>query len=70
MWPENWPAWSLYCEMSGQWRTSMAGPIALDYTALFARMDRLGLSDDQWNELFSDVRAIEAAALDQMANNR
>ena len=44
----------------------MGGPTALDYTPLFMRMDRMGLSDDDWNDLFRDVRVIEAAALEAM----
>ena len=68
LWPENWPAWSLFAEMSGQWRMApMGGATALDYTALFLRMDRLGLTAEQWNDMFADVRVIEAAALKQMA---
>lgn len=43
--------------------------MALDYTALFLRMERLGLSDQRWNELFADVRTIEEAALKQMRAN-
>ena len=66
VWPENWPAWSLFCEVSGQWRQAMAGPTALDYTPLFHRMDRLGLSPDEWDARFADIRHIEAAALQQM----
>ena len=67
VWPENWPAWALFCELSGQWRVAaMGGPTALDYCALFMRMDRLGLDDDGWNETFADVRTIEAAALKRM----
>lgn len=54
------------CEMSGQWRISMGGREALDYTALFMRMDRLALSHDDWEALFADVRILEAAALAAM----
>lgn len=68
LWPENWPSWCLYAEMSGQWRIApMGGRVALDYTALFLRMDRMRLDDDTWQSLFDDVRVIEAAALAQMA---
>ncbi len=37
--------------------------MALDYGPLFARMERMHLSDDDWNDLFSDVAVIEAAAV-------
>ena len=68
VWPENWPAWGLFCEMSGQWRIApMGGPTALDYCALFMRMDRLDVSKTEWNELFADIRVIEGAALKQMS---
>lgn len=52
--------------MRYQWREGFSGPTALDYTALFARMDRLRLDDTAWEELFSDVRVLEAAALKAM----
>lgn len=67
IWPENWLAWSTFCELSGQWRLSPAGgATALDYTPLFMRMERMRLSDSDWQDLFQDIRVIEAAALDQM----
>ncbi len=66
VWPENWPAWVLFAEMSGQWRVNFGGPVALDYTALFARMDRMRLGDAAWEEMFADVRALEAQALQTM----
>jgi len=70
LWPENWPAWLLFSEMRGQWRTApMGGALALDYTPLFLRMQRLGLTDPEWEELYQDVRALEAAALEQMKKN-
>lgn len=42
------------------------GQYALDYTALFMRMDRMRLSDAAWNDLFADVRVLEHAALQAM----
>lgn len=40
---------------------------ALDYSVLFARMARMGLSDEAWAELYHDVRVLEAAALQTLA---
>jgi hypothetical protein len=34
------------------------------------RMERLALDDDAWNDLFADVRVIEAAAIEQMRANQ
>jgi hypothetical protein len=64
VWPENWPAWCLFAEMSGQWRVGFAGRYALDYTPLFARMERQRLDDATWEQRFSDVRVMEQAVLD------
>lgn len=66
VWPENAQAWQVFVEMSGQWRQSFNGPTALDYTALFARMDRLQLDAPAWEDLFADVRVLEAQALRTM----
>jgi hypothetical protein len=66
VWPESWPSWCLWTEMAGQWRTGMGGNYALDYTALFARMDRMRLDDERWEELFHDIRVCEASALKEM----
>ena len=55
--------------MSGQWRSSFGGLFAMDYTALFMRMDRMNLSPAAWEELFADVRVLEAAAVQHMRAN-
>lgn len=66
MWPENWQAWTTFVQMSGQWRSGFGGLYALDYTPLFMRMERMRLDDNAWDDLFQDVRVLEAAALEQM----
>ena len=64
VWPENWPAFLLYDSICNQWRTGgMGGPIALDYGVLFHRMDRMKLSDDDYEQMFQDIKAIESGAL-------
>lgn len=63
-------AWSLFDELRGQWRMApMGGAIALDYTTLFLRMDRMRLTDEAWRELYVDIQVMEAAALEQMRTN-
>lgn len=54
--------------MSTQWRTGgMAGVrLGLDYVPLFARLDRIAPDREEWEQLFADVRVLEAAALDRM----
>ena len=66
IWPENLKAINLFISISTQWRTGMNGPIGLDYNVLFYRMDRMGLTDADHDELFDDIRTIEAAALNAM----
>jgi hypothetical protein len=69
VWPDNEAAWALWTEIHSQWRAGPMGPYALDYGVLFTRMDRLHLEDDAWQQLFGDMRVMERAALDQMAQN-
>ena len=63
LWPENEESIDLFCEISTQWRVGMGGPTGLDYTALFARMERLKFDDQTHERLFQDIRVIESEAL-------
>lgn len=63
LWPENEESISLFSSVSTQWRMGMGGPVGLDYTALFARMDRLKFDDQTHERLFQDIRVIESEAL-------
>jgi Phage related hypothetical protein (DUF1799) len=66
VWPENWPIFNLFASLQTQWRVSMAGPVGLDYAALYPLLDRLTSDPDEWHTHFEDVREMEAAALDAM----
>jgi hypothetical protein len=66
LWPENQPAFDLFCMVQTQWRIGMNGATGLDYSPLFVLMDKRGLSGDAWQQLFDDVRVIESAALVEM----
>lgn len=63
VWPENMPAIHLFSSLSTQWRHGMNGPTGLDYNVLFSRMDRMKLSERDYDWLFDDVRVIEREAL-------
>ena len=63
VWPDNMPAINLFSSISTQWRTSMGGMIGIDYNVLFSRMDRMNLSDQDYEWLFDDIRVIESEAL-------
>lgn len=47
----------------------MNGRTGLRYEALYPLLDRLTDSQEQWAQMFDDVRVLEYAALDQMADN-
>lgn len=63
IWPENHRAINLFTSISTQWRVGAGGPTGLDYNVLFTRMARMGLSDEQYEQLFDDIRVIESEAL-------
>lgn len=68
VWPENWPALNIFCQLQTQWNTSgMGGRTGLRYEALYPLLDRL--DPDDWEPTFSDVRTMEAAALIQMSDD-
>ena len=66
VWPENWPAFSLFCDISTQWRVSMSGYVGLDYVAMHLELDDLGLTGEERQRMKADIRALEHAALDAM----
>lgn len=66
VWPENWPAFQLFQDVSTQWRVGMGGATGLDYLALYPLIDRQTSTTDEWRELFDDVRALEVWALEAM----
>lgn len=63
VWPDNMPAINLFNTISTQWRTSMGGVTGLDYNVLFNRMDRMKLSEQEYEWMFDDIRVIESEAL-------
>ena len=70
VWPENWPSFELFSQMSTQWRIGMSGPTGLDYNVLFAVMEQRKLTGEDWDSTFQDVRVMEAAALESMRTSR
>lgn len=67
IWPENLEAaWFFREYLQTQWRVGAGGATGLDYTAVLACIRTLGMARDKRDELFADVRAMEAAALGAM----
>jgi hypothetical protein len=66
VWPENWPAFTLFCSIQTQWRVGTAGATGLDYNVLYPLLDRRTSDQDEWDELFADVQVCERASLSAM----
>lgn len=63
VWPENWQAYRLLSEIQTQLRVGGFGVVGLDYNVLFKKMDRMNLNPEEYDQLESDVRTMELAAL-------
>lgn len=63
IWPDNEKAINLFTTISTQWRTGMSGPTGLDYNVVFTRLERMRLNDADYEQIFEDLRVIEAEAL-------
>ncbi|MGH8430342.1 MAG: DUF1799 domain-containing protein [Solimonas sp.] len=68
VWPDNAAAVSVFVALATQWRhAGMAGAATgLDYNVLFKKLDRMGLAPDQYDQIESDIRVLEDAALEKM----
>ena len=53
-----------------QWRVGMSGPTGLDYAAVYPLLDRKATDSDEWEQLFDDLRVMESAALEAIAESR
>ncbi|MGC3984837.1 MAG: DUF1799 domain-containing protein [Pseudorhodoferax sp.] len=70
VWPENHAAVMLFRQLMTQWRVGMAGPTGLDHNVLISRLDRMGLTAGEWDDLDEGVRVMEHQALETMAEER
>ena len=52
--------------MRTQWRVGMGGPTGLDYSVLYRRMDRMGLTPEQYDQMEADIAVMESAALEEI----
>ena len=64
--PENWPVFELFCHLATQWHVGHAGATGLVYASLYPLLDRAFPSPPEWDQAFSDIRAMEAHALKEM----
>lgn len=66
IWPENWPAFELFCKLQTQWRVGMGGRCGLDYNVLLTLLERMRLNDEDHARFMADIQTLEFAALDSM----
>lgn len=64
LWPENWKVFQIFSCMRSQWLSGVGGPTGLAYQSLYPLLDREAETRDEWDELFDDIRAMEATALE------
>jgi hypothetical protein len=69
VWPENWPAFDLFCRVRTQWFVGFGGPTGLRYEAIYPLLDRMGLSPADWEQAFADIQLMESAALQQISDD-
>lgn len=68
VWPENWPIYLLFCEVSTQWLMGPNGPCGLNHAVVLSRLDRMGLSNDEHERIYQGFRIMEVAALQAIRN--
>lgn len=66
VWPDNVSAYEIFRFLNTQWRSGMGGPYGLDYNVMYRKMDRLGLSTEDYDELEYNLQIMESAALECM----
>ena len=73
LWPENEAAYALFRAVETQWAYVSVGMTAvrvgLRYEAVYPVMDRVAKTPEEWNELFRDLRVMEAAAVNECAKH-
>lgn len=65
VWSCNWKTVELFCAMGTQWRTSMNGPIGMDYAALPIVAKSLGMRLKP--ATIEAIRVMEGEALRQLS---
>ena len=69
-WPENAQAIYLFIQLLTKKKKGIRRPNGIDYAAAYPLLDRKATDPDEWDQLFDDLRVMESAALDAMADQR
>ena len=68
VWPENWRAFVLFSQLNTQWIMGFGGPVGLRYESVYPLIDREAADDEDWQDLFDDLRTLERGALEAISN--
>lgn len=60
----------MFNDLGRQWRVGSGGAYGLDFNVLYRKMDRMKLSDDEYDELEREVGVLEEAALQTMHKSK
>lgn len=66
VWPDCVAPINLFSQIGTQWRCGQNGAYGLDYNVLYRKMDRMGLTPQEYDDLEADIRILEDAALEEM----
>lgn len=69
VWPECWLAMDVFIRYASQWRMGFGGPVGLDYGVIHHALDRLDLSQADYDETLDQIRVIESEALEQLTKS-
>lgn len=69
VWPDNLAAVNLFVVLMTQWRVGVSGVVGLDYNVLYRKMDRMKLTEAEYDDLEDDVRVMETEAMKTMMAN-
>ena len=70
VWDMNWETFTLFHSLSTQWRVGMGGATGLDYTAVAATADMIGIEKKELQFMFPDIQVMENEALITMGENK
>lgn len=60
----------MFCALQTQWSVGMGGATGLRYEAAYPLISRAANTEEEWSDMFEDIRVLEMAALKQMSENR
>lgn len=66
VWPDNERAFDLFLRIRGQMLMGVNGPTGLNYLVMYHHTDRMGLSNQEFDELHDEMQVLERAALNEI----